>query len=511
MERVLKIFAFAAVVLITACDNDWEDHYNSRPETVNESVWDAIQREENLSLFVQYMKDYKYDTLFLKDDTYTLFIPDNDAFTGLLDTAEVTAAMLEYHISTHFIQSGMVADKRKLQTLSEKFALFQKINNEALFDGIPLDFESPLYLNGKYFVLGEVALPKPNLYEYFKDTNPILQIYIDNLDSIILDKEKSRPTGFDSLGNTIYDTVAIIYNEFEEWFFPVREEFRFKTATIVFPKEEDYNNALTEMAQSLGSIYVDYSDIPAAWQNDILIPYLLERGVFENMLEPAEFIPDFTEVDTFKMKNILGDSVIIEYTPSEKTICSNGYAYNYTDFSIPDTLYTGSVRLEGEHLLEETGINTYSFLEDVTVISDQRFPPERIFTLGASNDSVMRVQFPKGYTGQFSLEFRVKNLFPRKYLMVVRTTMYRGGVFDIYANDQYVTEIDYYDYYLFGEYWWSVTGAIYPPEGNYNRWDCFIQNDVEYGKTTIRLDYTDPGGVIQNGLVIDYIDFIPYN
>ena len=36
--------------------------------------------------------------------------------------------------------------------------------------------------------------------------------YIDSQDSIIIDKEKSEPIGFDPDGNTIYDTVSIIYN-----------------------------------------------------------------------------------------------------------------------------------------------------------------------------------------------------------------------------------------------------------------------------------------------------------
>ena len=266
-------------------------------------------------------------------------------------------------------------------------------------DDVPIEFESPLYKNGKYFKLNKVALPKPNLYEYISATNPVLKRYIDSQDSIIVDKELSRPIGFDEYGNTIYDTVAIIYNEFEEEFFPVKEEFRYQTATIVFPKEENYNNALTNMAISMNCGYNDYKDVPIEWQDEILIPYLLEHGMFENMVEQEEFLEE-TVKDTVKMKNILGDSIVIDYVPAEKTICSNGYAYNYQDFVVPDTLYAAPTRMEAEILTRDAGGNRYFWNDDVTVINDVSYSPFQEFISGASNDSILKVNFTKGYTGK---------------------------------------------------------------------------------------------------------------
>ena len=158
------------------------------------------------------------------------------------------------------------------------------LSRVSYLDDIPLAFESPLYRNGKYFILNQMAIPKLNLYEYIAVNNPVLKAYIDSQDSVVIDKELSTPIGFDDHGNTIYDTVADIINMFELKFFEVSEEFRNRTATIVFPKEDNYNAALTEMAQAINAGYQTYADIPMEWQEDILIPYLLERGVFENML-----------------------------------------------------------------------------------------------------------------------------------------------------------------------------------------------------------------------------------
>ncbi len=510
------IIKYSAIVLVLSfflagCEKKvWDEHYNDQPETVDQDIWEVIQAKEDLSLFAGYIKEFRYDTLFNGDDPYTLFIPTNDAFSRLLDTGTVTRSIMDYHISLHFIQSRNVTGKRKIQTLGEKFALFEKTGNGIYLDDIGLEFESPLYRNGKYFTMDEVAVPKPNLYEFFAINNPVFRDYVDSKDSIILDRELSRPLGFDEHGNTIYDSVLIVYNSFEEEFFPVSEEFRSKTATIVFPLAEDYNLALDEMAQTLGSNFQDHTDIPIKWQNEILIPHLLEHGVFENMVEEYEFLL-LPGKDTLKMKNILGDSVVIEYEPVDKELCSNGYTYNYADFGVPDTLFTGSYRHEGEWLLQERGFNTFAWREEVSVISDVTFPTLRELVPSASNDSILNVSFSAGYSGAFSVEFNIETLFPRKYLMVVRTHMYVGGIYDIYVNDELVMTMDYYDYVRDREIWWSVHEGRYLPEGGFNKFDCWVENKLDYGETKIRFEYKEPGLVSNNGLVIDYIDFLPFD
>jgi uncharacterized surface protein with fasciclin (FAS1) repeats len=503
---VLILFFFLA-----GCEKKvWDEHYNDQPETVNQDIWEVIQTKEELSLFTDYIKEFRYDTLFNGDNPYTLFIPTNDAFSRLLDTGTVSTSMMDYHISLHYIQSMNVTGKSKIQTLGEKFALFEKTGSGIYLDEIDLEFESPLYRNGKYFTMDEVAIPKPNLYEFFAINNPVFRDYVDSKDSIILDRELSRPLGFDEDGNTIYDSVLIIYNSFEEEFFPVSEEFRSKTATIVFPLAEDYNMALDEMALTLGGNYQDHTDIPIKWQNDVLLPHLLEHGVFENMVEEYEFLLPPGR-DTLKMKNILGDSVVIEYEPTDKELCSNGYAYNYADFGVPDTLFTGSYRYEGEWLLQERGFNTYAWREEVSVISDVTFPTIRELVPSASNDSILKVNFNLGYSGAYSVEFNIETLFPRKYLMVVRTHMYVGGIYDIYLNDELVMTMDYYDYVRDREIWWSVHEGRYLPENGFNRFDCWVENKLDYGETRIRFEYREPGKVSNNGLVIDYIEFLPFD
>jgi hypothetical protein len=504
------ITIFFAILLFSSCERDWDDHYNVYPETVDENVWNAMQQDPQISEFVQILKDFQYDTLFIRDDSYTIFVPTNDAVAQFKNENSFDSVLVRYHLASHFIQSGNIAGTRQIQTMATKFATFQRMGSQIKLDGITVLKESPLYKNGKYFILEQVAKPLPNLYEYFAFTNPILKKYIDSKDSVILDREKSKPIGFDSLGNTIFDSVLIRYNKFEEEFFPVSQEYRNQTATIVFPKKEDYDAALTEMAQSMNIAgYNDYNDIPLDWQHDVLVPHLMEQGVFENLLEPEDFMPR-TARDTAKLRNILGDSIWIFYKPVDKVIASNGYAYNYDNFQIPDSLFAGSNIFEAEWLLNETGINRYSWIKNDMAKSDQYFPPLQEYISTVSNDTIIRVLFPKGYNGTYSLEFQTKPMFPRRYVMIVRTHMNIGGVYEIFVNDELIRTFDYYDYTRYRQILPSVvSGKRYLPTGNFNSFDMYVDNISEYGRAKIRFNYKAPGFVPNNGLVIDYIDFVP--
>lgn len=497
------------LLLITSCEKYWEDHYNTIPETVDKNFWEAMQSDPEISQFVQLLKDLKYDTLFLTDNSYTVFAPTNDAMVQFKNGDTIDLLLVNYHISSNFIQSGHVAGKRYIQTLGKKFAMFEKTGGELSLDGIPVKKESPLYKNGKYFVLTQVAKPLPNFYEYFAVNNPVLRDYIDLQDSLILDREKSKPIGFDEQGNTVFDSITIKYNKFEAKFFPVSKEFRNQTATIVFPKKQDYEGALSAMALKMNIPgFNDYTDIPLEWQQTILIPHLLKQGIFENMLEPSEFLWK-TPMDTLKLRNIQGDSIPIFYSVSEKTLLSNGYAYNYNNFQIPDSLHSGSVKFEAEWLLDETGINRFAWNKRAQVVSSQFFAPLQEYISTASNDSIVRVLFPKGYTGKYSLEFNTRNVFPRKYVMIVQTHMNIGGIYDIFVNDELVRTFNYYDFTKYKQLLPSVTGGRYKATGNFNKFDMWVDNITEYGSAKIRFEYKGPSTMLNNGLVIDYVDFVP--
>lgn len=531
MKLIFNILIIVLLVGLVGCsEKHWDDHYNTPPETINSSVWEAIKGKSEFSKFVAYVEKYKLDTLFLGNDVYTLFIPDNTAIDQALSIDTIGLRDISYLISKHFVVATDIQGKRKIQTLHFKFATFENLGGKSSFDGVPFKFESPLYLNGKYFVMDKMVLPRPNLYQYFATNVPALKTYIDSKDSIIIDP-KSMPIGFDDSGKTIYDTIAIKYNTFElgvtnlagyiikPGWFEVSKEFRAKTATFVYPKLEKYQNALTEMAQKLGGNYRDYNDIPIAWQNDVLIPFLLKHGTFLNMLEASEirdtnFVAYQKKRQKYTMKNIQNDSIVVSYKAVDPYLCSNGIAYDYNKFSVPDSLYSGTTKFQGEWLAVRSGAGIYKWREGVTINPTPFVPVISLFK-GLSNDSVLSVTFTKGYTGAYNLRFKTRNLFPGRYRMVITTNMDLGGIYDIVVNGEVVRTFDYYDYVKNRGIINSVeTGRRFSPTGRYNRFDCYVNNITEYGKANIGIVYKGPAsgplvGANIPGLSIDLIEFVP--
>ncbi|HPR31340.1 MAG TPA: fasciclin domain-containing protein [Prolixibacteraceae bacterium] len=504
MKKYLYIIVVTSLSLFIGCEQYWEEHYGEIPETVDQKMWDNLKSHSEVSSFVALMEQYKLDTLFGYNETFTLFVPGNEAIARFQANNVLDTTVLMYHILKHFINPVNIQGAKKIQTLRLKFAQFEKKNGDYLYDNIPVTYSSPLFLDGRYFIISEVAQPRPSLYEYISMYIPALKQYIDDQDSIILDKERSKPLGFDEEGNTVYDSVITVINLFEEEFFEVSEEFRLKTATLVFPKGDLYNQGLAEMAGKLG-IGNQPGDIPEEWQQDVLIPYLIESGLFPNLLEPRAFTVD-------SVKNILGDSVYIAYQPVEKTLCSNGYAYNYNAFSVPDTLFQTPLRSEGERFLEVIGSNRFAWNDSVVTIveSDQTFVPTAQHITGTSNDSVLVVNFPNAYDGKFTIELKTKPQFPRRYLMLVRTHMDYGGIYDIYVNDVLVKTIDYYDFTrMRGVVPSVVPGVNHVKFGRFIKFDFWVENITEYGAVTVKFEYKGPTNIKGSALFLDYFELLP--
>ena len=127
MNFKLQALLVFCILLLLGCAPTWEEYYNAYPETVNENVWNAMQSESNISQFIQILKDNELDTIFNSDIPYTVIVPSNEAVEAFQDTFNIT--LLKYHISSHLINSGSIPEKRQIQTLTNKFALYERNGN----------------------------------------------------------------------------------------------------------------------------------------------------------------------------------------------------------------------------------------------------------------------------------------------------------------------------------------------------------------------------------------------
>jgi len=491
---ILSLFILSGCV-----KEDWEDHFSSQNDKINVKLWDAIREEPRFTKFVEYIKKYDLDTFLCAGHAYTLFIPDNDAFNTFIETEGFADKVLSHHISPAVFLTRNIQQSKKLLTLSGKYALLERNSTGFMFDGVNIEYGSPLYLDGVFYEISEVAYPKPNLYEFTALYSSVIKNYIDLNDSVYLDRDKSKPIGFDNNGNTIYDSVFATLNLFERDFFPVKEEFRYKSATFILFTQEQYEEALDEMAINLGGVYNSHLDIPGSWQFEVFLPEVMKYALFDGMLSYQDFIND-------TLRSITGDTVIINHEnidPLSRFLCSNGVVFTYSDFYVPDSLYQGEIRIEGESLIDSIGAGVYGWKDGILVTGQTL--ASRTRSDDFSNGYLLSVPFPRNYNGEFTLQFIIKNVFPSRYRIVWSANYRPSGIFAIYVNGE---EIAQYDNYNLRSTVTSVTGEKFLPINGLNKKDFWVENIDSYGDVTVRFEYIGSGSASNNGFNMDYIALI---
>ena len=510
MKQSKHILIFIVLSLIIGCSKDWEEHYLNPENSVDQSVWNAIQSDPNLSEFVSAFSDSGLDSIFFKGGSYTIFVPDNQAFDEYIpDSVDFNQTLL-FHLFDYIINISTVDNPRTVRTISEKYTILDQMNGKKRFGGIDINYDSPLYKDGRYYIVGEVAQPIPNLYEYISKNSQVLRSYIDGFEAVVLDLENSVPLGFNENGDIEYDSVFSVVNYFDSIYFPIRQESRDKSATFILFNDQEYNLALERMANELSESY-SASDIPEVWQKEVLIPELLSIGSFPNSLDYEAFLEG-------GLRNLEGDSVWVDFTAissETKTLCSNGIVYNYIDFSVPSYLYKGEIRIEGEHMVESQGADLYFWKPGYTLTGSSdaiSAKPVVGSAQGAENDSLVIMSFKsQPFEGAFEFEFYFRNIFPQQYLFIWGANYRPSGQYEIYANDILIRE---FDTFSLRQTVFSVDGSSYyfPQNGN-NRLDAMIDFLEEYGDVKITIKYKGPGGTSTikplNGFNIDFMSLIP--
>ena len=508
-KSIRSVIFLVAIISFSGCQKELDDYYFSDTEEyVDMEMLTLLGQNDNYSSYLSILNTYQIDTVFEKGKTVTLFVPTNEAIESMSELYLDTIDLIKYLITDTYLNIAQIQGSQKVQTSAGKFALIQNAGGKGYFDDAEITLSGPLCKDGKYYEISGAVQPLPNLYEYIGLTNPFFKSYIDSHDSSYLDLELSTPIGYNLDGNTIYDTVLTVLNVFEEEIFPVSEEFRAKKATMLLFSQEQFDDAIQIIADDLG--LPSSESIPFQWKNEVLMPYLVDQGVFWNDLGPGDFAAG-------RIRNIKGDSVDvdpenIDFISSFQ--CSNGRSYNYLDFVVPDSLYKGKQILQGEHLVLRKGVNLFAWKESVVVTGKPVNPVAQLTPNIAENDSTLAVRFDgTNYADEFSMTFSFRNVFPGRYRLLCRAKTSPSGVFQILVNGE-LQDIDLgygasdrVDLYDLRNPVRSVTKEVFRPESGFNSFDILVENITEYGDVDITLRYVEPGQREENGFVIDYFLF----
>jgi hypothetical protein len=503
-KAIIFLFLFG---FFFACQQEIDDYFHKDTDaSVDTDILSLLKQNEDYSQFINLLEQYRVDSLLSAGKIYTFFVPNNSAMDNMEQGILGESKLIEYLMTESYINIRQISTQRKIETNSGKFAIIEASGDAGFtFDGIPIVKGSPLTNNGRYYEIVQVAQPRPNLYEYIAATNEFYRAYIDLQDSTFLDRLLSTPIGYTDDGRNIYDTVLTTINLFEYHYFPVSKEFRDNKATMFLFTQEQYDKALGIISNEID---IPVENIPNSWQNEVLMPYLIKQSVFRNVLPFSTFL-------TGRARNIVGDSVDVNpmNISPEYFDGSNGRAYNFIDFQVPEHLYKVYDTVPMGSLVFDIGSGLWGWVAGV-VETGQKFNLLRLPQPNAIFGNTLLINMGNNFRGDFSFAYKHKNVFPATYKLTLRANVSRTGVYNIFVNGkQYPIDIgngprfdfDFFD--LRSGVISSVTNMFYPFANNFCKFDILVDNITEYGDVEVKLKYVGPSprNTSNSGLNIDFI------
>ena len=255
-----------AALALTACSDEWDDHYKGEAIGLQEaSLWEAIQRDANLSNFANVVKACGYDKALASSQVFTVFAPTNDCFSS----TEAEALIQAYNA-----EKGKVNDNENTtikEFLQNHIALYNHSTAQSGADSIvmmngkyalltPSDIggsrlltTNQHYGNGVLFTVGDKVDFFPNVFEYMRKDNDLDSIrsffYNDMFYRSVFSAEESVPGGIED-GKTVYlDSVFHQQNElFGSDFMQARLNSEDSTYWMVVPTNKAWRDLVEEYA-----------------------------------------------------------------------------------------------------------------------------------------------------------------------------------------------------------------------------------------------------------------------
>ena len=244
--------ALVAAATLTAC-SDWDDHFDANSSVLDSqhsTLWQQIEKAENLKEFASLLKKTGYDEKLSASQTYTVWAPvdgsfDYDVLSNYSD-ARVLREFVENHIArNNYPVSGQI--DQRIYMLNEKKMLFNGSSDYSI-QGIKLIKPNMSSCsNGTLHAIDGKVPFLSSIYESLSNFDyPIdsLSAYVLGYDEKKIDESKSKKGPVTNGEQTYLDTVYYEHNELFSYYdaFINREDSSY---TMIAPTNTAWNKAMT--------------------------------------------------------------------------------------------------------------------------------------------------------------------------------------------------------------------------------------------------------------------------
>ena len=246
MAKRAVFCGITATVALAGC-SDWTDHYDANTQlldTQQQTLWQNIQQDNNLSEFATILKKTGYDAILNTSQTYTVWAPVNGSFdfnaVNALSADRVEKEFIQNHIARNNYPASGLIDQRVF-TLNEKLMHFNGSGNYTM-QGVAISKPNLSSENGTIHTLSGKLPFIQNIYESLNNYEYPLDSISSYFHSYDVNEQKSvtGPTvnGEITYLDSIFDEHNDLFNLYKSYI--NREDSNY---TMIVPTNNAWNKA----------------------------------------------------------------------------------------------------------------------------------------------------------------------------------------------------------------------------------------------------------------------------
>jgi uncharacterized surface protein with fasciclin (FAS1) repeats len=355
-KQQVLILLFAGSITLTACKK-WEDHNDVKNQDLTISLLQAVEADDNLSTFKEFILKTGMDTALTSSKNYTVWAPTNDALKNLdqsivNDITRLTA-FVKNHIASqaYFIRDA--ATGTRIPVLSGKYNSFEK----GKYDDATITTADRFVSNGVLHIIDKPIPVLENIWEYINNTTATSQqnAFIVAQNYLAFDRSLAIIDSISVLtGDPVYrpGTGFVTRNSFTDSTYDTKREDKLYTYFIIT------NPNFNVEADSLKPYYKSTSTT----RTDTLSKLNTVKDLIVEGLFPANALPAFV-LSKSGTPVPLNSAAIIE---TKKL--SNGIAYIMSNVNVLTVNKFRPFKVEGERpngfLSDKSGNVNYRYRYD---------------------------------------------------------------------------------------------------------------------------------------------------
>lgn len=447
-NRYIGMAILAALLMAAASCSDFDDYNKVEADatpSANQTLWQNIQQNAQLSDFAQIVKRAGFDSELDATHYYTVWAPENGTFDAAAYQNMDKDALLKQFVKNHIASyghraSGEVAER--VLMLNEKSYDFTGAG-QYTFNGVGVSSANLPSSNGVMHVLSGVSSFYPNLYEYATSADlaagkglDSLRNYFLHYEDTYLDTERSvigsivdgMQTYVDSVmitENALWTTLNVKMNDEDSTYtmlLPTNEAWRNTYDRIkAYYKYVATTNAQSFVGTTIASAPLSITIDPAYWQDSLATRYLTRNLAYSNNNGYNKWLtgsPTYLGTDTLysTTRNKLSNPEDILGATIETVKMSNGVA---------------------------------RIVDDLAMYPWETYAPERRVS-AASNSNVARILSGNGLTVEVlnpdptKVDMTEQEQTSLRYLWVEPSGGYSKPELDIYLPNVLSTTYDFY-------------------------------------------------------------------